>query len=60
MFVTKCQGNLLWELDGQEAVGVLQDLYGRLDPSDQELARHSLFLGIVMKEDRHEYGKATS
>jgi small ligand-binding sensory domain FIST len=55
MFITKCQGNLLWELDGVPAVEVLRDLYERLDPADQELARHSLFLGIVMSEDRQEY-----
>jgi small ligand-binding sensory domain FIST len=55
MFVTKCQGNVLWQLDGEPAVKVLQELYERLDPDDQQLARHSLFLGIVMKEDREEY-----
>jgi small ligand-binding sensory domain FIST len=55
MFVTKCQGNLLWELDGVPAVEVLQDLYEHLGRADQELAQHSLFLGIVMSENRHEY-----
>ncbi|HVO27324.1 MAG TPA: FIST N-terminal domain-containing protein [Candidatus Margulisiibacteriota bacterium] len=55
MFVTKCQGNVLWELDGASAVQVLRDLYEQLDPTDQELAQHSLFLGIVMTEDRQEY-----
>lgn len=55
MFITKCQGNLLWELDGVSAAEVLQDLYAQLDAADQELARHSLFLGIVMSENRQEY-----
>lgn len=55
MFVTKCQRNLLYELDGQPALQVLQELFESLDPSDQELARHSLFLGIVMTEKRQEY-----
>ncbi len=55
MFVTKCQRNLIWELDGQPAVEVLQSLYEQLDPADQELARHSLFLGVVMNEHQHEY-----
>jgi small ligand-binding sensory domain FIST len=55
MFVTKCQGNLLWELDGVSAVTVLENLFEQLDPDDQELARHSLFLGIVMNELRQEY-----
>ena len=55
MFVTKCQRNFVWELDGQPPLRVLQDLYERLSSADQELARHSLFLGIVMKADRQEY-----
>ena len=55
MFITKCHDNLLWELDGVSAVTVLQDLYDQLDPGDQELARHSLFLGIVMSENQQQY-----
>ena len=55
MFVTKCQRDIIWELDGQPAVEVLQTLYRHLDPADQELARHSLFLGVVMNEHQHEY-----
>ncbi len=55
MFVTKCQHNIIWELDGRPAVEVLQSLYRQLDPADQELARHSLFMGVVMKEEQHEY-----
>ncbi len=55
MFVTKCQRNIVWELDGQPAVEILQTLYRQLDPADQELARHALFLGVVMNEHQHEY-----
>ncbi len=55
MFATKCQRNIIWELDGQPAVEVLQSLYRQLDPADQELARHSLFIGVVMNEEQHEY-----
>jgi small ligand-binding sensory domain FIST len=55
MFITKCQGSVLWELDGEPAAKVLRDLYERLDSADQELARHSLFLGVAMNEDRQEY-----
>ncbi|HUI26219.1 MAG TPA: FIST N-terminal domain-containing protein [Candidatus Kryptonia bacterium] len=55
MFITKCQRNFLWELDGRPAVEVLQELYEQLDAADQALVRHSLFLGIVMREDRQEY-----
>jgi small ligand-binding sensory domain FIST len=55
MFVTRCQRNFIWELDGQPAVEVMQSVYEQLDRADQELARHSLFLGVVMNEERHEY-----
>ena len=55
MFVTRCQRNIVWELDGESPLKVLQDLYERSDPRDQDLARHSLFLGVVMQEHQHEY-----
>jgi small ligand-binding sensory domain FIST len=55
MFITKCHDNRLWELDGKPAVHALQEVYERLDAHDQELAQHSLFLGIVMDEHRHQY-----
>jgi small ligand-binding sensory domain FIST len=55
MFVTKCQRNVIWELDGRSAVEVLHGLYRQLNPADQELAQHSLFLGVVMNEYQHEY-----
>ena len=32
-----------------------EELHDRLEPRDRQLARHSLFLGIVMKEDREQY-----
>ena len=55
MFVTGCERNVVRALDGRPPLAVLQALHDRLDPRDRQLARHSLFLGIVMKEDRQEY-----
>lgn len=55
MFVTRCQKNIIWELDGESPLKILQDLYERSDPRDQDLARHSLFLGVVMQDHRSEY-----
>jgi small ligand-binding sensory domain FIST len=55
MFATKCQDQLIWELDGRAAVEVLREVYEQLDSADQVLARHSLFLGIVMSEHKAEY-----
>ena len=50
MQVTRCDGNLLLELDGEPPIQVLQRLTPTLDERDRELARHSLFLGVVMDE----------
>jgi small ligand-binding sensory domain FIST len=55
MFVTSCSGNLLRALDGRPPLEVLQELHAALDERDRELARHSLFLGIVMNDDRQRY-----
>ena len=55
MFVTRSERNVIQELDGQRAGMVLQDLYNRATSHDQTLFRHSLHLGIVMREDRQEY-----
>jgi small ligand-binding sensory domain FIST len=55
MFVTACERNVVRALDGEPPLKVLQALHDRLEPRDRQLARHSLFLGIVMREDRQEY-----
>ncbi len=55
MFVTRSERNVIHEMDGRRAGGVLQDLYNRASADDKTLFRTSLFLGIVMREDRQEY-----
>jgi small ligand-binding sensory domain FIST len=55
MFVTSCERNIVRALDGRRPLDVLRDLHERLDERDRQLASHSLFLGIVMKDDRQEY-----
>jgi small ligand-binding sensory domain FIST len=55
MFVTSCDRNIVRTLDGRPSLEVLRDLHDRLDERDRLLARHSLFLGIVMNQDRQEY-----
>ncbi|PZC48286.1 MAG: Small ligand-binding sensory domain FIST [Chloroflexi bacterium] len=47
LLVTKAQGNLLQALDDRDPMEVLRELFSSLNPSDQRLARHSLFLGVV-------------
>ncbi len=55
MFITACQRNVLQALDGHPVSQILQNLYNCLDPRDQQLFSHSLFLGIVMKDNQKEY-----
>jgi small ligand-binding sensory domain FIST len=55
MFVTRCERNVLHELDGRRAIVVMQALHDTLSPRDRELLRSSLFLGVVMDESRQEY-----
>ncbi|HZR85115.1 MAG TPA: FIST N-terminal domain-containing protein [Candidatus Binatia bacterium] len=55
MFVTRCRENWLLQLDGRPALEVLQEIYQRLSPEDQELCRGSLFLGIEMRVSQAEY-----
>lgn len=56
LFVTRAQENRIYELDGQPALAVLQDLHRTLSAEDQALARGSLFLGLEMKQSLSEYG----
>lgn len=53
--VTSCDGNILLELDGKPAIRVLKEVLENLSPDDQELARHSLFIGVVMNEFKDEF-----
>jgi small ligand-binding sensory domain FIST len=46
MRVTRCRGNQLQALDERPPLDVLTELHEALDPRDQELMQHSLFLGL--------------
>ena len=48
MQVTACDRNILHELDGQKPLEVLGAVFRGLNERDQQLARNSLFLGVVM------------
>lgn len=50
MRVTKCARNVLAELDGQQPMSVLKELFQSSGDRDRELMRTSLFLGVVMDE----------
>ena len=57
MIVTRCRDGIIYELNVGRPVEALQRLFERLDPRDQELCRHSLFLGIEMSGRSHSYGQ---
>jgi small ligand-binding sensory domain FIST len=52
--VTEAEGNVILGLEGRPPLAVLQDLAERLSPVDQRLARHSLFIGLLMDEFKSE------
>ncbi len=49
LFVTRCRGNQLLEVDGRAPMEILQELYAEADARDRALFRSSLFLGIEMR-----------
>jgi small ligand-binding sensory domain FIST len=55
MFVTRSVENQIYALDGRAPLEVLQQLFERLDRRDRELFRHSLFVGLVMREKSEVY-----
>jgi small ligand-binding sensory domain FIST len=55
MLVTRCEGNVLLQLNERPALEVLRELHQTLDARDQVLFRRSLFIGIEMKQDQVEY-----
>jgi small ligand-binding sensory domain FIST len=57
MIITSCKDSVIYELDAGRPVDVLQKLFDKLDPRDQELCRHSLFVGIEMSDRSHRYGQ---
>ncbi len=49
MMITRCEKNIIHEVDGRPPVRVLQQLYESLGPQDSDLFRTSLFVGLEMK-----------
>jgi small ligand-binding sensory domain FIST len=55
MFVTRCDRNVLWEIDGRRPLDVLREIHAGLAPEDRALAQHSLFVGLAMSDDQQEF-----
>lgn len=55
MFITRQLGNVIYEIDGQPAISVLEKLFAELDPEDRKLAHTSLFVGVGMNDHKEVY-----
>jgi small ligand-binding sensory domain FIST len=55
MTITAATGNVIEELASQPALDRLREALAELGPSEQELARSGLMLGIVIDENMPEY-----
>jgi small ligand-binding sensory domain FIST len=57
MIITRCRDSVIYELNVGRPVDALQRLIEKLEPRDQELCRHSLFVGVEMSGGSHRYGQ---
>jgi small ligand-binding sensory domain FIST len=57
LFVTRCEGNVLLEVDGKPPLEVLNSLFERASEHDRRLFQSSLFIGVEMQPERVEYGQ---
>lgn len=48
--VTRCEGNILFEIEGRPPVEVIRDLIGSLDERDRQLVQNALFIGVATEE----------
>jgi len=55
MFVTRCDDNLIYELDGRPAIEAISTLHASLSSDERALMHDSLFLGIAMGDDGATY-----
>ena len=53
--ITKAEDNILYELAGKPALHIAREVLEKLAPKDKALAEHSLFVGLVMEEQRTEF-----
>jgi small ligand-binding sensory domain FIST len=56
MIITRCSESVIQELNVGTPMLALRRLFAQLPPRDQELARHSLYVGIEMGDGGHRYG----
>jgi small ligand-binding sensory domain FIST len=56
MVVTRAESNVIHELAGRPAYGRLVEIVGGLDPEQAALAQRGLLAGLVIDENRIDYG----
>ena len=56
MVVTRAESNVIHELAGRPAYSRLAEIVGSLDPGQVELARRGVLAGLVIDENRVDYG----
>ena len=57
MFVTRCQNNVLYALDGRPATEVVEGMFESLNEEDRTLFRQSVFLGVGINESQQIYSQ---
>jgi small ligand-binding sensory domain FIST len=55
LFVTGARENVLYELDGQRPLDVLQRIFAAASPAEQHLFQGSLFLGIELRAQQSRF-----
>lgn len=55
--VTKAQGNVIEQLGGRPAMQALRDIVEGMNPGEQNLLRHGLFIGQAISEYRESFGR---
>jgi len=53
--ITKAEQHVLHELASKPATEVLENVFDQLSVSDKNLAKHSLFVGLVMNEQQQKF-----
>ena len=57
LVITAAEGNLVHELAGRRALDVLRSVVGGLSPREQILAAQGVLAGLVIDENKPEYGR---
>ncbi len=55
--ITRCDRNMVLEIDGQKPLDVLQNLYEELSEDDRKLIQHSLFMGLALTPFKEELSR---